>query len=373
MDEKSGKSRKRVEKYSMKVLSIIGARPQFVKEAIVQQELKKANIEEVLVHTGQHYDENMSGIFFEVLEMSEPNINLGIHGKTHGAMTGAMLMELEKIMIQEKPDGVILYGDTDSTLAGALAAVKLKLPVAHIEAGLRQEPKDMPEEINRVLTDRISTWLFAPSKRGMENLEFEHLSENAVFTGDVMYDIFLQMEPSFNDRYIKELNLTPEEYIVMTLHRDFNVDHREVLEEILNNVQKISKDYPVVLPLHPRTKKRIEEFDLHSYLDGLHLLEPIDYLELMGLTKECKYVITDSGGFQKESYFSGKRAIVLMPDTSWKELVEERINLLSSPEKLLDRSMEILEPINFRQDIYGNGDAAKKIVDYLKKHLPSEK
>lgn len=349
----------------MKILSIIGARPQFVKEAIIQKEINKYDdITEIVVHTGQHYDENMSDIFFKVLNMKKPDYNLGINGSSHGQMTGEMLIELEKIMMKEEPDVVILYGDTNSTLAGAIAASKLKIKVAHIEAGLRQEPKDMPEEINRVLTDRIASYLFVPSEYGMENLKKEGITKNVYFTGDVMYDIYLEMIPYFDDSLIEKLDLEKDNYIVMTMHRDFNVDEPEKLKTILEQVAKVNKKIPVVWPLHPRTAARIKTFNLEYLIEDLKILEPIDYLNLMGLTKYAKKILTDSGGFQKESYFSDKEGIVIMPDTSWRELTDKGINQLSEPDEVFEKTMKNSNK-EFEKGIYGNGDSAKQIIEIL--------
>lgn len=350
----------------MKILSIIGARPQFVKEAIIQSEINKFNdIEEVVVHTGQHYDDNMSGIFFEVLNMRKPKYNLGITASGHGEMTGKMLIELEEIMIKENPDVVILYGDTNSTLAGALAASKLKIKIAHIEAGLRQEPKDMPEETNRVLTDRISNYLFTPSNLGLENLKKEGITNGVYFTGDVMYDIFLKMKPNFDYSLMEKLNLKENEYIMMTLHRDFNVDIRDKLANILKDVNKVSREIKVVLPIHPRTKKRIKEFGLQDLIKDLNVIDPIDYLQLMGLTENCYKVITDSGGYQKEAYFAGKQAVIVMPDTSWRELTDLGLNILSDGDSIYDNVMNS-NSVDHIKDIYGDGKSAERIVSILR-------
>ncbi|MDO5718665.1 MAG: UDP-N-acetylglucosamine 2-epimerase (non-hydrolyzing) [Tissierellia bacterium] len=348
-----------------KILSIIGARPQFVKEAVVQSEINKYDdLNEIVVHTGQHYDENMSGSFFEILKMKKPEYNLAISGGSHGEMTGRMLIELDKIFLNEEPDIVVLYGDTNSTLAGAISAAKFGIPVAHIEAGLRQEPKDMPEEINRVLTDRISKYLFVPSDKGIENLKREGITEGVYFTGDVMYDIFLKMENLFEIDFYKELELEKDNYIVMTMHRDFNVDHQEKLTKLLSSIQKISSEMPIVFPIHPRTEARIREFGLDYYLKGIKVIKPIDYLKLMGLTQNAYAIITDSGGYQKESYFSGKNALVMMPDTSWIELVDEGINTLVNEDNLYEEFLKI-STSNFKEGIYGIGDAAKKIVKII--------
>jgi len=350
----------------MKILSIIGARPQFVKEAIIQSEINKFDdIQEIVVHTGQHYDENMSGIFFEILNMRKPEYNLGISVSNHGEMTGRMLIELEAIMIKEKPDIVLLYGDTNSTLAGALAASKLKIRIAHVEAGLRQEPKDMPEETNRVLTDRISTYLFSPSRLAVDNLKLEGIFDNVYFTGDVMYDIFLKMKHKFNYSIMEDLNLRKNNYIVMTMHRDFNVDIPEKLEKILSSINRISKEIKVVLPIHPRTRKRIQEFGLEHLTSDILIIEPIDYFKLMGLTEYCYKVITDSGGYQKEAYFAGKQAVIIMPDTSWRELTNYGLNILTDEDQIYDNVM-LSKQVNYVENIYGDGKASEKIISILK-------
>ncbi len=350
----------------MKILSIIGARPQFIKEVVIQNEINKQDdIQEIVVHTGQHYDSNMSGIFFEVLNMRKPEYNLGIKASRHGEMTGKMLIELEDIMLQEKPDVVLLYGDTNSTLAGAIAASKLKMKIAHVEAGLRQEPKDMPEEINRVLTDRISSYLFAPSNLGVENLKKEGIIDNVYFTGDVMYDIFLKMKPKFDYSIIDELGLEKENYIVMTMHRDFNVDIPEKLEKILRDVNRISKEKKVVFPIHPRTKKRIQEFGLENLTKDIMIIEPLDYLKLMALTENCFKVITDSGGYQKEAYFAEKQAVIIMPDTSWRELTDAGLNILTEEDEIYDNIINAKE-VSYIKDIYGSGKASEQIISILK-------
>lgn len=353
----------------MKILSIIGARPQFVKEAIVQNEINKYNdIEEIVVHTGQHYDDNMSGVFFEVLNMKKPDYNLGIKASKHGEMTGKMLVKLEKILINENPDIVLLYGDTNSTLAGAIAASKLKMNIAHIEAGLRQEPKDMPEEINRVLTDRISTYLFAPSDLAIYNLRKESITKSVYFTGDVMYDIFLKMKQKFDYSLINGLNLKENDYIMMTMHRDFNVDNLDILEKILKDVNKLSKEIKVVLPIHPRTKKRIQEFGFETLISDIKIIEPIDYLKLMGLTENCFKVITDSGGYQKEAYFAGKQAVIIMPDTGWRELTDCGLNVLTDGDKIYDNIMNT-NKVNYIENIYGDGTAARKVISILREQV----
>ena len=349
----------------MKIVSIVGARPQFVKEAVIQKEIRKyPDIQEIVVHTGQHYDSNMSGVFFDVLNMRKPDYNLGIHGKSHARMTAEMMTALEEVILKEKPDIVVLYGDTNSTLAGALVCAKLKVPVAHIEAGLRQEPKDMPEEINRVLTDHVSTYLFTPSQTGVENLEREGITRNVHFTGDVMYDVYKEMEDSFDYSLLERMGLTRDRYMVMTLHRDFNVDNREILEGILSQVGRIAEEIPVVFPIHPHTRKNVEIFGLQKCLENITVTEPVDYLQLMGLTKYALKIITDSGGYQKEAYFAGKEACILMPDTSWRELVERGVNTLTDSRNLYEAALA-KRTHTVKEGIYGDGHAGEKIMEIL--------
>ncbi|WP_041082036.1 non-hydrolyzing UDP-N-acetylglucosamine 2-epimerase [Thermotoga profunda] len=349
----------------MKLISLVGARPQFIKEAILHKEFSKVGIKEILVHSGQHYDFNMSDIFFQVLDIRKPDYYLNVGSGMHGEMTGKIMIEFEKIVLKEKPDIIIVYGDTNTTLAGAIVGAKLKIPVAHVEAGIRQKPKDMPEEINRVLTDHVSTLLFCPSVLAVENLKREGISEGVYFVGDVMYDLFLEMKPLFRYDIYKNLNLKENEFIVCTLHRDFNTDIPERLKNILLQLVEISKKLPVVFPIHPRTMKRIKEFGFEGLIDDIFVTEPIDYLNMMGLIEKSKCVITDSGGLQKEAYWSGKRSIVVMPDTGWRELVEVGWNILSEPGDLTEKFELLMKPTDYPENLYGDGQAGRKIVELI--------
>ena len=349
----------------MKVVSLIGARPQFIKEAVLNKEFKKRGIEEIIVNSGQHYDYNMADIFFETLGIGSPDYNLEVGSGLHGEMTAKIMTEFEKLMLDIKPDVILVYGDTNTTLAGALVGAKLKIDVAHVEAGIRMLPKDMPEEINRVLTDRISTYLFCPTKGSVENLKKEGITEGVYFTGDVTYDLYLQMKDKFDYSLYEKLDLEEGEYSVVTVHRDYNVDDEEKLKKILGSLNEVSKESRIVFPMHPRTKKMIEKFKLESMIEGLDILEPIDYLSLMGLIEKCKNVITDSGGLQRESYYMEKPAFLLMPDPAWHELVEEKMNFLCTPENLVE-TIERENDCKYMPYIQGKGDAGERIVKILK-------
>jgi len=275
-----------------------------------------------LVHSGQHYNYDMTDVFFKVLKTKQPDYNLGLGSGTHGEITGRTMIAFEQVVMKEKPDVMLVYGDTDTTVAGALVGAKLKIPVAHVEAGLRHEPRNTPEEINRKVTDHVSDLLFAPSRLAVENLAREGITEGVYFVGDVMYDLFLKMKPHFDYSVIDELSLQEGNYVVVTIHRDFNTDDPIRLKWILDGLRELSKQLRVVFPMHPRTKKRIQEFGFGHVLEGVDVIQPLDYLRLMGLVTHSAFVITDSGGLQKETYFCGKRALVVMPDTGWRELVD---------------------------------------------------
>jgi UDP-GlcNAc3NAcA epimerase len=348
-----------------KIISLIGARPQFIKEAIIHQELQKVNIDEIIVNSGQHYDSNMSDIFFEKLAIKKPAYNLCIGSGSHGEMTGRIMIEFEKVVNEIKPQMILIYGDTNTTLAGAIVGAKLKIPVAHIEAGVRMLPKDMPEEINRTLADRVSTLLFAASQRCVENLKLEGITHGVHFTGDVMYDVFLKFKPEFRYDILKELELEANQYIVLTLHRDYNVDSKNNLEKILNQIQEASNYNRIIFPIHPRTKKKVHEFGLESYLNKVVVIDPIDYLNLMGLVCKSKLVITDSGGLQKEAYFAGKQALLFMLDPAWHELEEAGINKLVGENKL-QKLIESCNKQEFQPGIYGDGSASRKIVELIR-------
>lgn len=353
----------------MKILSLVGARPQFVKEALVGDAARAHNAwDHVLVHSGQHYDMNMSDIFFQELGIPKPDYHLGIGSGNHGAMTAAALAAMEEVLLKEKPNALLVYGDTNTTLAGALAAAKLHVPVVHVEAGIRMLPRTMPEEINRVLTDRISALMCCCSDLGRRNLAAEGITEGVAVTGDVMYDLFLRMRPRFTpEETCAEWGLAPGEFVVTTLHRDYNVDSPEALRGMLEGLGHIQDAHglKVILPVHPRTRKRIGEFGLESLSGALTVCEPLGYLELMSLTCSSAFVITDSGGLQKEAFYAGRRAVVMMPDTGWRELTDCGWNTLCAPEaeSIAAAARATLAEAPHPGGVYGSGDAARQCID----------
>ena len=350
----------------MKLLTIIGARPQFVKAAAFSFCLKQySQIQEIIVHTGQHYDANMSDIFFDQLGIPKPDYRLESGGKTHGEMTGYQIAAIEKILLSEKPDWVIVYGDTNSTLAGALAAAKIHISIAHIEAGLRSFNMHMPEEVNRILTDRLSTLLFCPTQTAAEHLNkegYQDFNSTVEIVGDIMFDA-LKLFASTLD-YTKPNELP---FALCTLHRAENTDDVERLKELCESLNTIAKDLQIILPLHPRTKKRIvdEGIVLNS---KVKILEPLSYIDFITYMKHSEFVISDSGGIQKEAYFLHKNCIVLREETEWTELIESNNNVLTgtSKQKII-QAFKNRESLNqdFSKPIYGSGKTAELIIKTL--------
>jgi len=353
----------------MKFLSIIGARPQFVKSAVISRVLKDyPQIEEVIVHTGQHFDENMSDIFFEEMDIPKPHYNLNINSLSHGAMTGQMIEKIEEVLQKEQPDYVLVYGDANSTLAGALAAKKMHLKVAHIEAGLRSFNMQMPEEINRILTDRISDLLFCPTHQAMENLKregFEYFPCKMLHVGDVMQDAAI----FYSSRAQKPQTEIPDDFILATVHRAENTDNFAKLINIFNALEELAKQYGVVLPLHPRTKQKLQQILYDFKRSAITFIEPVGYLEMIYLLKNCKLVMTDSGGLQKEAYFFRKPALTLRQETEWVELVQHGFNKITRNDKLqIIENAEIMlakTDFNFNLNLYGEGKAGKMIVEAI--------
>ena len=353
----------------MKILTIVGARPQFVKAAALSRELGKHNeIEEVIVHTGQHFDKGMSDVFFNEMEIPHPKYNLNIHSLQHGAMTGRMLEGIEELIIKETPDILLVYGDTNSTIAGALAARKLHTKVAHVEAGLRSFNMKMPEEINRILTDRISDVLFCPTDTAINNLKkegFDNFDSKLVRSGDVMQDaaIYYSKQSAEKSTILSDLNVT--EFVLATVHRAENTDDVANLTNIVEALNSIHAETPVVLPLHPRTKKIIAD---HGLQLNVNLIDPVGYFDMVELLKHCKLVMTDSGGVQKEAFFFQKPCITLREQTEWVELVENGFNWIVGTD--LDKITAAYQlasnaTLDFSVDLYGEGKAAQVISHEL--------
>lgn len=353
----------------MKVLTVIGARPQFIKAATVSNKIRTNGNSEILVHTGQHYDNNMSDIFFEELGIPKPDYNLSIGSSSHGHQTGNMLIALEDIYLKEKPDMVLVYGDTNSTLAGALCASKLLIPVAHVEAGLRSFNKTMPEEQNRILTDHISDLLFTPTLTAVNNLKNENITKGVHNTGDVMYDainLFKERAKEIST-IIEKLNLTNDSYILSTIHRAENTDNIKRLTSIISALSNSGKK--IILPLHPRTKKFIEEYHLHVG-DNIKIIDPVGYLDMISLQENAKKIVTDSGGVQKEAYFLKKPCITMRDETEWVETVQNGWNVIvgSDSNKIID-ALENFNPTGTPASAFGNGDTSSIITGIIGKYL----
>lgn len=361
----------------MKVCTVLGARPQFVKAAVVSRaflELKKQDpffkIDEVIIHTGQHFDSNMSDVFFSEMDIPKPKYNLNTHSLTHGAMTGQMLEKIEKILLEEKPDMVLIYGDTNSTLAGAIAAVKLHIPIAHVEAGMRSFNRKMPEEINRILSDHCTDLFFTSCKTASENLVCEGIPKHKIDqAGDVMYDAFffyLSRSQAKKHSLLESLRLVPKEFVLTTLHRAQNTDDPEILKEIVDALIEIGKEKKVVLPLHPRTAGALTKANLFSEVKkNLCLIPPVGYFDMLELEQNAAVILTDSGGVQKEAYFAKVPCITLREETEWVELVELGVNALtgSCKEKILKYYSSFTnQEQDFSAKPYGDGLAGQKIA-----------
>ena len=351
-----------IKKNSLKILTIVGARPQFVKAAAVSRAFSKhGDIRELILHTGQHYDHNMSAVFFEEMKIPKPHLNLNIAGLGHGAMTGRMLEGIEKELLRIKPDWVLVYGDTNSTLAGALAAQKLHIKVVHIEAGIRSFNMKMPEEINRILTDRCSSLLCCPTDIALTNLKkegYDHFNSKVVKTGDVMQDVTM-----YYSQFAQKPNFSvPDKFILATIHRAENTNDLAKLKKICEEISILNKSIPVVLPIHPRTKSILER-------EGIDLdctiVDPVGYLEMIFLLKNCRLVLTDSGGLQKEAYFFEKPCVTVRDETEWTELLTINANVLCriSEESLIEKCRQMLQ-VNITGDekLFGGGKAADKVA-----------
>lgn len=350
---------------SRKIVTILGARPQFIKAGTVSREIAKYDdLEEIIVHTGQHYDANMSDVFFDEMKIPKPHYNLNINGLSHGAMTGQMLEKIEEVLLKEKPEWVLVYGDTNSTLAGALAASKLHIKVAHIEAGLRSFNMKMPEEINRILTDRVSNVLFCPTDTAVQNLKnegYDNFDCKIVKSGDVMQDGAL----FYKDLAVKPNVTLSNEYILCTIHRAENTDDIDRLTNIIDALNEINLEMQVVLPLHPRTKAILEK---NAIKVNFIIIEPVGYLEMVYLINNSSMIMTDSGGLQKEAFFFEKPCITLRDETEWVELIENNFNVLAGANKnvILDLYKNHKFNHTFDMNLYGGGRASNTIISALR-------
>lgn len=356
----------------MKIATILGARPQFIKAAALSREIaNRPAIKEIIVHTGQHFDRNMSDIFFEEMQIPRPDYNLNINSLNHGAMTGRMIEGIENILLKEKPDFVIVYGDTNSTLAGALAAKKLHIKVVHVEAGLRSFNMKMPEEVNRILTDRISDILCCPTDKAVENLYKEGFNDfecKVIKTGDVMYDtaLFYGKISSEKSNVIDKLKLNGSDFVLCTIHRAENTDNIDRLASIISALNEIAKDTTIVFPIHPRTANIIKTNNIKMFFTPI---EPAGYLDMVELLKKTSMVLTDSGGVQKEAFFFQKPCITLRDETEWTELVDNGFNLLAGADKdkILRGVLEMKKrQFDYNIKFYGEGNAAKNIVKAIR-------
>lgn len=355
----------------MKVLSVVGARPQFIKAFVVSKDLRKAH-EEVLVHTGQHYDEELSGVFFEELEIPEPDYNLGVGSGPHGEQTAEMIVELERLIEEEGPDAVLLYGDTNSTLAGAIAGSKMESLVVHVEAGLRSHNRDMPEEINRILTDHGSDLLLAPSPDSVNHLDDEGQSDRTVATGDVMYDAVLEVRgrAATASTILDRLSIEPGEFILSTVHRAKNTDERERLQSIFEALR--DTDQPVILPLHPRTESRLRDYDMWEFAnDCVEIIDPLDYVDFIRLLDTAKCIATDSGGIQKEAFFLDTFCVTLRDETEWVETVDAGWNTLvgADYDKITTALARDWVPPEQKPEPYGDGNAARAVRETLEEYV----
>jgi len=360
----------------MKITTIVGARPQFIKAASLSRALRQHH-DEILIHTGQHYDNNMSESFFIELEIPKPDYNLSVGSMSHARQTSAMMVGIEDILLSEKPDAVILYGDTNSTLAGAIVAGKLNIPIAHVEAGVRCFVRDMPEEQNRVLTDHLAKWNFVPSDLAMENLKTEGITENVHNVGDIMYDGLLYYSKKADEylderfytklRYlIKNTNVISEKYYLATIHRPENTDNTGSLTSIIRGLNSLG--YPVLFPVHPRIKKAIKEITTDNPCDNTHFIEPLGYLDMVFFAKNAVKIITDSGGLHKEAFWLKVPSVVILRNTAWVETLKGNCNILASPDE-----MDIVNKVNntivdysfYSYNYYGDGNTGRKIAELL--------
>lgn len=358
---------------ALKVATVVGARPQFIKAAVLSRAFEKTSVQEIIIHTGQHYTSNMSSIFFEEMNIPEPKYNLCIQERLHGAMTGKMMMGIENVLLSEKPAMVVVYGDTNSTLAAALTASKLHIPVCHIEAGLRSFNMQMPEEVNRILTDKMSSLLCCPTEQAMQNLHHEGYTANSFhslhYTGDVMYDAAKYYYSKSDNKILREHALKQCSYILATIHRAENTNDIDRISGIIKALNRINATQEVIVPLHPRTAKLLCDLPVKPLFT---IIEPVGYFDMLRLINNCRLVITDSGGLQKESFFFNKYCVVLREQTEWVELIENNHAVLagSDEEKIVKSATSFLnKPFNARAVLYGDGKAGEKVASLIENFL----
>ncbi|MCL5407048.1 MAG: UDP-N-acetylglucosamine 2-epimerase (non-hydrolyzing) [Patescibacteria group bacterium] len=358
-----------------KIATIVGARPQFIKTPLISSEIRKF-AREILIHTGQHYDSNMSAVFFDELKIPKADYNLGIGSGTQGKQTGKMLQKIEQILLKEKPDMVIIYGDTNSTVAGALAAAKLHIPIAHIESGMRSYNRQMPEEINRIISDHVSEFLFCSTSSSVKILKGEGIKKNVYFVGDVMHDIQKKIKNQklkTKDTILEELNIEPKKYILATVHRQENTDKKENLINIIEAFAKINEK--VIFAVHPRTKKYLKEYRLERIIknSNIELIDPVGFLEMIILESNAKLILTDSGGVQKEAFLDHVPCITLREETEWVETVQSGWNQLAgtNKEKIIKFARNFPKPKN-HPNFLGDGNAYLKIAKIIKEYVNSK-
>lgn len=348
----------------MKLLTIVGARPQFIKAAAFSRVARRRHTE-ILVHTGQHYDAQLSDVFFEELALPRPDYHLAVGSGSHGVQTAQMLERIEPLIVSERPSRVVIYGDTNSTLAGALAAAKLGVPIAHVEAGLRSYVRDMPEEVNRIVADRLSTYLFAPTQTAVDNLAREGIAAGVTLTGDIMYDALRQHAPiaAENSTAIRDIGLTPGGFVLATVHRAANTDDPARLADIIDALALLHE--PVILPMHPRTRAALMGTDIEVE-PPVRIIDPVGYLDMLALEQAARIVLTDSGGVQKEAYMLGVPCVTLREETEWTETLDGGWNVLagSDTERILAASRRA-RPEGVPAPVFGNGHAAESMVEAL--------
>ena len=360
----------------MKILTIVGARPQFIKSAPVSRALAAAGLQEVLLHTGQHYDPNMSDVFFRELGLRAPDLDLGAGPGSHAEQTAAMLVGIERAIVARQPDWVLVYGDTNSTLAGALAASKLQVPVAHVEAGMRSFNRRMPEEVNRIVADRLSSLLFTPTPAASRNLRHEGFAEADILeAGDVMYDAVLMFREKARSasRILEDLRLAPKSYILATIHRAENTDAAETLLAIVNGLALAARQVPVIMPLHPRTRQALDRLPRLEGA-GIQFMDPLGFLDMQRLEMEARVIATDSGGVQKEAFWHGVRCVTLRTETEWVELTEAGVNQLCNPrdsEAICDLLLHGTFPPSAMKNLPGSGGASDRIAARLRAGKPN--